>query len=118
MADLEDFDIQAVQIAIEISESMNSNVEPLSWLRTNWKKNVAKIAAQAYKLGQNSSPNSVGEVSLEEAEAAYISCEGNMKEAAEKCVQDRQILVGLILVFDLIFLLPFTLILNFVERFA
>ncbi|RUS89414.1 hypothetical protein EGW08_002851, partial [Elysia chlorotica] len=92
MADLEDFDIQAVQIAIEISESMNANIEPMAWLRTNWKKNVAKIAAQACGVGQKGSPNNVGEVTLEEAEVAYIICQGNMKEATEKCVQDRQAL--------------------------
>ncbi|GFR69577.1 E3 ubiquitin-protein ligase RNF31 [Elysia marginata] len=92
MADLENFDIQAVQIALEICESMKDKPEPLAWLRANWRKNVTKIAAQAGRLGQSHSPNSVGEVSFEEAEVAYINCQGNMKEAAEKCVQDRQAL--------------------------
>ena len=94
---MENFDIQAVQIAIEICESMKGKmkIEPLIWLRTNWRKNVTKIASQASMLGKRQSPNSVGEMSFQEAEEAYISCQGNMKEAADKCVQDRQASVGL-----------------------
>ncbi|GFN77187.1 E3 ubiquitin-protein ligase rnf31 [Plakobranchus ocellatus] len=92
MADLEGYDIQAVQIAVDVCDSSKVKTEPLTWLRTNWRKNVARIVAQVRATGQSHSPNNVGEVSFQEAEEAYIMCQGNIKEAAERCVLNRQAL--------------------------
>lgn len=93
MADQEGFDVEAVQIAQIFCESQSMG--PIEWLKKNWKKNVNMVASMATKAGNEQQQNSVGEVSEEEAEAAYISCHGNMKDAAQLCVSKRTELVSL-----------------------
>ncbi|BFZ13030.1 hypothetical protein BsWGS_16069 [Bradybaena similaris] len=87
VADQEGFDVEAVQIAQIFCESQS--LGPIDWLKKHWKKNVNMVASMATKAGNEQQQNSVGEVSEEEAEAAYISCHGNMKDAAHLCVSKR-----------------------------
>lgn len=95
MADNEGFVVEAVQIAQSFCK--NQNMDPIEWLKKNWKRNVTMVVNMAITVGNKQVENSVGEVSEEEAETAYINCHGNMKDAAKLCVNSRTELVSFFL---------------------
>ncbi|KAK6982277.1 E3 ubiquitin-protein ligase rnf31, partial [Biomphalaria glabrata] len=89
-ADQEGFDVEAVKVALTFCELQA--MTPLDWLRANWKKNVEKVMEMAAQIGNNQQCNNVGELTEEEAGEAYISCHGNIREAAQYCADKRSAL--------------------------
>ncbi|XP_059156030.1 E3 ubiquitin-protein ligase lubel-like isoform X2 [Physella acuta] len=87
MADQAGYQVEAVQIASVLCQ--RQKMSPLEWLEKNWKKNVERVIAFASEIGKKQECNSVGELTEAEAEAAYIKCQGNMKEAAQLCAETR-----------------------------
>ncbi|XP_005111217.1 E3 ubiquitin-protein ligase lubel [Aplysia californica] len=92
MADREGFEVDAMSIAL--AQCSLHSLDPVQWLRTNWTNNVTQVALRAGKKGREEDQNCVGELSLAEAKAAYMSCNGNIKEAVNLCVRNRKDLYG------------------------
>lgn len=92
MADQAGYQVEAVQIASVLCQ--RQKMSPLEWLEKNWKKNVERVILFASEIGKKQECNSVGELTEVEAEAAYIKCQGNMKEAAQLCAETRARLVS------------------------
>ncbi|KAH9494612.1 E3 ubiquitin-protein ligase rnf31 [Bulinus truncatus] len=90
MADQQGYDVEAVKVALTFCDQQA--MTPLEWLKANWKKNVAKVMNMATVIGNGQQCNSVGELTESEAEEGYISCHGNIREAAQYCVKKRSAL--------------------------
>ncbi|XP_065561845.1 E3 ubiquitin-protein ligase lubel-like isoform X1 [Artemia franciscana] len=63
---------------------------PVEWLQNNWTSMIDKIVLKATKYGRKQVRNTVGTISRQEAVTALRRHKGDMQQAIQSCIKQRQ----------------------------